>query len=155
VGSKLCYHTQICDWEHPIFSILCVPSWKFLSCSIFLTLYEGVSESFWTGHLERELQMVQFSATRCTCIMISWVSLVSFATITLCVPSWVFTVIYFIINSVRKLLDTPSSITYNRQLSQYRKCEQHVKRKYFMAWARIQVQKLVSLVKWLGLRDYL
>jgi hypothetical protein len=32
--------------------------------------YEGVSKSFRTGHLERELQMVQISATRCSCIII-------------------------------------------------------------------------------------
>jgi hypothetical protein len=46
-------------------------------------MYEGVSKSFWTGCLERELQMVELSATRCSCIAILWVSLVSFATITL------------------------------------------------------------------------
>jgi hypothetical protein len=28
----------------------------------------GVTKSFWTGRLERELQMVQLSATRCSCI---------------------------------------------------------------------------------------
>jgi hypothetical protein len=33
-------------------------------------VYEGVSKSFWTGHLEQELQMVQLSATRCSCIAI-------------------------------------------------------------------------------------
>jgi acetolactate synthase regulatory subunit len=70
--------------------------------------YEGVSRSFRTGRLERELQMVQLSATRCSCIAISWVSLVSFAAITLCVASQ--RVVYFVINSVRKLLDTPSYI---------------------------------------------
>jgi hypothetical protein len=32
--------------------------------------YEGVSKSFWTGRLERELQMVQLSATGCSCITI-------------------------------------------------------------------------------------
>jgi hypothetical protein len=32
------------------------------------TAYKGVSKSFWTGRLERELQMVQLSATRCSCI---------------------------------------------------------------------------------------
>jgi hypothetical protein len=49
--------------------------------------YEGVSKSFRTGHLERELQtqMVLLSATWCSCIAILWVSLVSFAAITLCV----------------------------------------------------------------------
>jgi hypothetical protein len=35
----------------------------------------------------RELKMVQLSAKRCSCIAILWVSLVSFATITLCVTS--------------------------------------------------------------------
>jgi hypothetical protein len=32
--------------------------------------YEGVSKSFRTGLLERELQMVQLSATRCSFIAI-------------------------------------------------------------------------------------
>jgi hypothetical protein len=49
--------------------------------------YEGVSKSFRTGRLERGLQIVQLSATRCSCIGILWVSLVSFAAITLCVAS--------------------------------------------------------------------
>jgi hypothetical protein len=71
--------------------------------------YEGVSKSFWTGHLEWELQMVQLSATGCSFIAILWVSLVSFATITLCVASqWVIlkVSIYFVIDSVQGLLDT-------------------------------------------------
>jgi hypothetical protein len=34
------------------------------------TTYEAVSESARTGHLERELQMVQLSVTRCSCIAI-------------------------------------------------------------------------------------
>jgi hypothetical protein len=55
-------------------------------CNVTL-FYEGVSKSFRTGHLERELQMVELSATRCSCIATSWVSLVSFAAITLCVAS--------------------------------------------------------------------
>jgi hypothetical protein len=57
--------------------------------------------------------MVQLSATRCSCIAFLCVSLVSFATITLCIASQrVFTVvsIYFVIGSVRKLLDTPSYV---------------------------------------------
>jgi hypothetical protein len=69
-------------------------------------MYKGVSKSFRTGRLERKLQMVQLSATRC-----SWVSLVSFAAIALCVASQrVFTVvsICFVIYSVRKLMDTSS-----------------------------------------------
>jgi hypothetical protein len=74
-------------------------------------MYEGVSKSFRTGHLERELQMVQLSATRCSCIAILWGSLVSFAAITLWVASQrVFTVavVYFVIDLVLKLLDTLS-----------------------------------------------
>jgi hypothetical protein len=30
----------------------------------------GVTKSLWTGRLERELQMVQLSATKCSCIVI-------------------------------------------------------------------------------------
>jgi hypothetical protein len=70
--------------------------------------YEGISKSFRTGHLQRELQMVQLCAIRCSYIVILWVSLVSFAVITLCVASQrVFIVVrvYFVIDSVRKLLD--------------------------------------------------
>jgi len=70
--------------------------------------YEGISKSFWTGHLEQDLQMVRLSATRCSCIAILWVSLATFAAITLCVSSqWVFVVVYFLVDSVQKLLDTP------------------------------------------------
>jgi hypothetical protein len=72
---------------------------------------EGVSKSFRIGRLKRELQMVQLSATRCSCIYLLYVSLVSFAAIALCVASQqVFVVVYFVIDSVRKLLDTPSYI---------------------------------------------
>jgi len=72
--------------------------------------YEGVSKSFRTAYLERELQKVQLSATRCSCIAILWVSLVSFDVIPLCVASQqVFiVVVYFVIDSVRKHLDTTS-----------------------------------------------
>jgi hypothetical protein len=73
--------------------------------------YGGVSKSLRSGHLARELRMVQLSATRCSCTAILWVSLVRFAAVTLCVASQrVFIVIsvYFVIDSVRKLLDTPS-----------------------------------------------
>jgi hypothetical protein len=38
--------------------------------SIFYVMYEDVSKSFRTGRLERELQMVQLSATRYNCIAI-------------------------------------------------------------------------------------
>jgi hypothetical protein len=45
-------------------------------------IHEGVYKSFRTGCLERKLQMVHLSATRCSCIAILWVSLVSFGGIT-------------------------------------------------------------------------
>jgi hypothetical protein len=73
--------------------------------------YEGVSKSIRTGCLERELQMVRLSATRCSCLAILWVCLVSFAAIILCVASQPVTPkvsIYFVIDSVWKLLDTLS-----------------------------------------------
>jgi hypothetical protein len=74
-----------------------------------LYVYEGVSKSLRTDRLERELQVVQLSATRCSWIVISWVSLVSFAAITVCVASQrVFIIVYIVIDSVRKLLDTLS-----------------------------------------------
>jgi hypothetical protein len=38
--------------------------------SFHIETYEGVSKSFRTGRLERELRMVQLSATRCSCIAI-------------------------------------------------------------------------------------
>jgi hypothetical protein len=69
---------------------------------------EGVSKSFRTGRLAREMQMIQLSATRCSCVGVLWASLVSFASITLCVASHPVFVVYFVIDSVRKLLDTPS-----------------------------------------------
>jgi hypothetical protein len=57
--------------------------------------------------------MIQLSATSCSCIAILCVSLVSFAAIILCVASQrvfvvVFVVVYFVIDSVWKLSDTPS-----------------------------------------------
>jgi hypothetical protein len=88
----------------------------FRNCQMKI-LYEGVSKSFRTGRLERELQIVQLSATRCSCIAILWVSLVSFAAITLCFASQrvfiiiiiIIIIVYFVIDSVRKLLDTTSN----------------------------------------------
>jgi hypothetical protein len=73
--------------------------------------YESVSKSFPTGPLERELQMVHLSATRCSYIDILWVSVASFAAITLCVASqrvFIVVSVYFVIDSVRKLLDKSS-----------------------------------------------
>jgi hypothetical protein len=82
-----------------------------LEIQIFL-VYESVSKSFRTGRLEQQLQMVQLSATRCSCIAILWVSIVSFAAINLCIASQrVFViVVYFVIDSVRKLLDVKVSL---------------------------------------------
>jgi len=74
-------------------------------------MYKGVSKRFRTGHLERELQVVQVSATRCSSIAILWVILVSFAAITICVASESAipkVSVYFVIDAVRKRLDTPS-----------------------------------------------
>jgi hypothetical protein len=78
------------------------------------SMYDSVSKSFRTGSLERELQMVQLSATKCSCIAILWVSLVSFAAITFCVASqrvFMFVVVDFVIDSVRKLFDTLSYVS--------------------------------------------
>jgi hypothetical protein len=80
-----------------------------------LRKYEGESKSFRTGSLERELQMVQLSATRCSCIAILWVCLVNFVAITICVASQrVFMVVYFVIESVRKILGKSSQIKLHR-----------------------------------------
>jgi hypothetical protein len=85
-----------------------------LSCVIYSTatllqnIYEGVSKSFRTGRLSIELQMVQLSATSCSLIAILWVSVVSFAATTLCVASQrllIVVKVYFVVDSVRKLLD--------------------------------------------------
>jgi len=83
---------------------------KWRKWHVIIFIYESVSKSFRTGRLEQELQMAQLSTTRYSCIAILWVSLVlSFAAIALCVASQrVFIVVSFIIDSVRKLLDTPS-----------------------------------------------
>jgi hypothetical protein len=77
-----------------------------------VSVIEVISKNFRTGCLERELQIVQLSATRCSCIAILWASLVSFATMTLCVASQrVFIIVaHFVIDSVRKLLVTPSYV---------------------------------------------
>jgi hypothetical protein len=74
---------------------------------------------FQTGRLERELQMVQLSATGCSCIAILWASLVSFAAITLCVASQrilIVVSVYFVIDSVPKLLNTPSFFNFLQRL---------------------------------------
>jgi len=79
------------------------PGYTFLS-------NEGVSKSFRTGH---QVQMVQLSDTRFSCITILLVSLVSFATITLCVATrrvFIAVSVHFVIDSVRKILGTPSYV---------------------------------------------
>jgi hypothetical protein len=87
-------------------------------------MYDSVSKSFRTGHMEWELQVVQLCDTKCSCIVaILWVSLMSFAAITLCVASQrVFFVVvaYFVIDSVRKLLDTPSYYFLPKHVPVYR-----------------------------------
>jgi len=59
-------------------------------------MYGDVSKSFRTGHLARELQMVQLSAVICSCIATLCVSLVSFAAITLSVASQRAFIVYFV-----------------------------------------------------------
>jgi hypothetical protein len=85
--------------------------------------YEGVSKSFRTDRLERELQMVQLYATKCSCIIILWVSVVSFASITLCIASQcVFTVVcYFVMESVRKFWIYSRNIIVDSYYSVYQK----------------------------------
>jgi hypothetical protein len=76
-----------------------------------LEVYECVSKSFRTGSLQQELQMVQFYDTRCSYSASLWVSLVSFAAVTLYVASQRATSkmsVYFVIDWVQKLLDTQS-----------------------------------------------
>jgi hypothetical protein len=76
-------------------------------------VYEDVSKSFRTGRLDRELQMVELSATRYSCIAVLWVSLVSVTAITLGFSSqrvFIAVIVYFVIDSVRRLLDTSSYV---------------------------------------------
>jgi hypothetical protein len=80
---------------------------------MYKTFVRECIQKFPHDRLERELQIVQLSATRRNCVAIFfWVSLVNFAAITLHVASQrVFIVVfYFVIDSARKLLDTPSYI---------------------------------------------
>jgi hypothetical protein len=88
--------------------------------------YESVSKSFRTGRLERELQMVQLSATRCSCIAILWVGLVSFAAITLCVASQrvfiiiiiiIIIVVYFVMTQSGNLWIHPHNATIQNPLN--------------------------------------
>jgi hypothetical protein len=95
--------------------------------------YEGVSKSFRTGHLERELQMVQLSTIQCSCIAILWVSLVSFAAVTLYVASqqvFIFVSVHFVIDSVRKLLDIPTYFIFSTSLH----CRQMRDLRFWWLW---------------------
>jgi hypothetical protein len=96
--------------------------WRWVRIPLEAWMYEGVSKSFRTGRLERELQTVEPSATKCSCIAILWVSLVSFAAIKLCVAFQrvfvvvVVVVVDFVIDSVRKFLDTLSYVRFSSVL---------------------------------------
>jgi hypothetical protein len=112
-GAKHCSWSQacVCITVHELTFIVidCLTEDIIVLLRLISTQYEGVSKSFRTGRLERELQMAQLSASRCSCTTILWVSLVSFAAIILCVVSQRgFNFVYFVIDSVQKLLDTPS-----------------------------------------------
>jgi hypothetical protein len=72
---------------HPITGVTPYTAHRFVPILYNFLAYEGVSKIFQTGRLEWEPQMVQLSATGCSCIVILWVSLVSFAAITPCVAS--------------------------------------------------------------------
>jgi hypothetical protein len=79
------------------------------------SFFEGVSKSFRTGCLQWELQMVQISATRVSCIAILCVSLVSFRHNPLCCFSTgvcCCCCCLFRYDSVRKLLDTHSAVLF-------------------------------------------
>jgi hypothetical protein len=94
--------------------------------------YEGVSKSFRTGRMERELQMVQLFVTMCSCIAILWVRLVSFGAITLSAVSQpVFTVVivYFVIEWVRKLLDTTSCTGVRLAIKSFQDRHNHIMHK--------------------------
>jgi hypothetical protein len=108
----LCFITCItsfskqCTEEHILFLI------HIISCFF---LYEGVTKRFQTGCQEQELQMVQLCATRCNCITILGVSIVSFAIITLCVAyQRVFIVIsiYFVMTQFENFWIHPCVLTH-------------------------------------------
>jgi hypothetical protein len=79
--------TQGTLWA-PVFETLSISSTQITGEDYFIllslktghTVYDGTSKSFRTGRLERELQMVQLSAPRCS-------NLVSLTDTTLCVAS--------------------------------------------------------------------
>jgi hypothetical protein len=119
VQQRLCYKLEIVTYCMTIFMDV-KRRWTISEHDIVLrrnSTYESVSRSFRTGRLERELQMIQISATKCNCIVILWVSLVSFGAITLCVASQrdcIVVSLHFVIDSVRKHFATPSYILTKR-----------------------------------------
>jgi hypothetical protein len=101
LGGKSLYRKRVVIMQNPlVFKDIIVSDWcatvntpKPVNKSAWLIIlywrnnYEGVSKNIPTGRLERELQMVQLSATRCSCIAVLWVALVTSAAIALCVAS--------------------------------------------------------------------
>jgi hypothetical protein len=77
-------------------------------CMIFTRVWPKVSGlAAWS----KNCKWYSSLQARCSCIAILWISLVSFATITLCVAAQrVFIVVYFVIDSVRKPFDYPSYV---------------------------------------------
>jgi hypothetical protein len=87
---------------------------RLIQARYFYGNYEGVTKSFRTGRLERELQMVQLSATRRSCNAILCVSLGSFATITLCVASqrvFIAVGVYFVVTQSGNFWIQPRKIS--------------------------------------------
>jgi hypothetical protein len=82
------------------------------------------------------MQMVQLPATRCSCIAILWISLVSSVAITLCAASqraFTFVSIHFITDSVRKRLNTPSRALWNLgSRLQYVSCVHNVRPRWVL-----------------------
>jgi hypothetical protein len=112
--SELKKHESRCPEEKGslIFTFpICLPQF---SLRVVVRAIRGVSKSFRTGRLKRELQMVQLSATRCSYVAILWVSLMISAAITLFVASqreFIVVSVNVFIDSVRKLLDTTSYVS--------------------------------------------
>jgi hypothetical protein len=68
-----------CVWRICVFNKISLESKYFVMKE---PKFISISKSFRTGRLERELQMIQLSATRSSCISILWVGIVCFAAIT-------------------------------------------------------------------------
>jgi hypothetical protein len=94
--------------------------------------------------------MVQLSANRCSCIAILSVSLVSFVAITIFVASQrVFLVsVYFVIDSVRKLLDIHSynsqPKSYEEQIDKYGPVSSKSAPQFGLCYLRMDIQKVTD-----------